>query len=34
MTMIDLATGGLDIVEILTYNLDEATGGNDDYIDK
>ena len=34
MTMIDPPTGWFKIVEIPTYNLDEVTGGNDDYIDK
>ena len=34
MTMIDPATGWLDIVEIPTYDLDGFTNGNDDYIDK
>ena len=34
MAMIDPATGWFDIVEILTYDLDEFTGVNDDYIYK
>ena len=34
MTMIDPATGWFDIVEILTFDLDEVTAGNDEYIDK
>ena len=34
MTMIDPATGWFKIVEILTFNLDEATSVNYEYIDK
>ena len=34
MTMIDLATGWFEIVEIPTFDLDEVTAGNDEYIDK
>ena len=34
MTMIDPATGWFEIVEILTFDLDEVTIGNDKYIDK
>ena len=34
MTMIDPATGWLKIVKIPTYNLDEVTGVNGEYIDK
>ena len=34
MTIIDLATGWFKIVEISTFNLDEVTAGNDEYIDK
>ena len=30
-TMIDLATGWFDIVEIPTYDLDEVMGGNGEY---
>ena len=34
MTMIDPATGWFEIVEIPTFNLDEVTAGNDEYMDK
>ena len=34
MTRIYSATDWFKIIEIPTYNLDEVTGGNDDYIDK
>ena len=34
MTMIDPATDWFKIVEIPTFNLDDVTGGNDEYIDK
>ena len=34
MTMTDPATGWFEIFEIPTCNLDEVTGGNDEYIDK
>ena len=34
MTVIDPATGWFGIVEIPTYDLDEVTAGNDEYIDK
>ena len=34
MMMIDPATSWFNIVEILTYDLDEIMGGNDEYIDK
>ena len=34
MTMIDPATGWFDIVQIPTFNLDEVTAGNDEYIYK
>ena len=33
-TMIDPVTGWFKILEILTFDLDEVTGGNDEYIDK
>ena len=33
-TMIDPATGWFDVVKILTFDLDELTAGNDEYIDK
>ena len=32
--MIDPATGWFNIVEMPTYDLDEVTGGNYEYIDK
>ena len=32
--MIDPATGWFKIVKILTFNLNEVTSGNDEYIDK
>ena len=32
--MINPTTGWFKIVEILTYNLNEVKGGNDEYIDK
>ena len=34
MTMIEPETGWFEIVEIPTFNLDEVTAGNDEYIDK
>ena len=34
MTMIDLATGWFEIVEISTFYLEEVTIGNDEYICK
>ena len=34
MTMIDPVTGWFEIVKILTFDLDEVTAGNDEYIDK
>ena len=34
MTMIKPTTGWFEIVEIPTYELNEVTGGNDEYIDK
>ena len=34
MTMINPATGWFEIVLVPTYNLDEVTGGNIDYVDK
>ena len=34
MIMIDKSMGWLEIIEILTYNLNEFTGVNDEYIDK
>ena len=34
MKMIDPAWGWLEIVVILTYDLDEVTGSNYEYIDK
>ena len=34
MKMIDPTTGWLKTTKILTYDLDEVTGGNDEYIDK
>ena len=34
MTMIDPTTGWFDIVKILTFDLNEVTAGNDEYIDK
>ena len=34
MTMIDPDTGWLEIFEILTFDLDEVTAGNDEYIYK
>ena len=33
-TMIDPATGWFDIVQVPTFDLEEATRGNDEYIDK
>ena len=32
--MIDPATGWFEIFEIPTFDLDELTAGNDEYIDK
>ena len=34
VNMINPSTGWFDIVEILTYDLNELTAGNDEYIDK
>ena len=34
MPMIDLATGWFNIVDIPTFDLEEVTLGNDEYIDK
>ena len=34
MKMIDPATGWFEIVEILTFDLDEVRAGNNEYIDK
>ena len=34
MTTIDLATGWFKIVQIPTFDLEEVTIGNDEYIDK
>ena len=34
MTMIEPDTGWFDIVEIPTCNIDEVTGGNNEYTDK
>ena len=34
MKMIDLATGWFKIVQIPTFDLEEVTIGNDEYIDK
>ena len=34
MVMIDPSTGWFDIVKILTFDFDELTSGNDEYIDK
>ena len=34
MKMIDPATVWFKIVDILTFDLDEVTAGNDEYIDK
>ena len=34
MTIINLATGWFERIEIMTYDLDEVTRGNDEYIDK
>ena len=34
MTMIDPTTGWFEIVKVLMYDLNEVTGGNDEYIDK
>ena len=34
MSMIDPAKGWFEIVEVPTFDLDEVTGGNDEYIDK
>ena len=34
MVMVDLATGWFKIIEILTYDLNEVTCGNYEYIDK
>ena len=34
MMIIDPTTGWFEIIEIPTYNLDEVTGSNDEYIDK
>ena len=34
MTMIDPVTGWFEIVKIPTFDLDEVTAGNDEYIDK
>ena len=33
MTMLDLATGWFEIVEIMTFDLDKLMVGNDEYID-
>ena len=33
MTMIDPTTGWFKIFEIPTYDLEEVTGGNEEYID-
>ena len=33
MTIIEPTTGWFEIVEVLKYDLDEVTGGNDKYID-
>ena len=34
MMMIEPATGWFEIVEIMTFDLDEATEGNDEFIVK
>ena len=34
MTVIDLATGWFEILELPTYDLDKVTVVNDEYIDK
>ena len=34
MTMIDPVTGWFEIFEIPTFDLDEVTSGNDEYMDK
>ena len=34
MTMIDPAMGWFEITKVLTFDLDEVMGGNDEYIDK
>ena len=34
LKMIDPATGWFEIVEMPTYDLDEVTGGNNEYTDK
>ena len=34
MTIIDPSTGWFEIVEILTFEINEVTAGNDEYIDK
>ena len=34
MTIIDPVIGWFEVVEIPTFDLDEATAGNDEYIDK
>ena len=34
MAMIYPDTGWFEIFEVLTYDLSEVTGGNDEYIDK
>ena len=34
MKMIDPSTGWYEIVVVPTYDLNEVTGGNDEYIDK
>ena len=34
MTMIDPTTGWFEIFKVPTYDLDEVTGGNAEYIDK
>ena len=32
MTMVDPVTGWFEVVKILTFDLDEVTAGNDEYI--
>ena len=34
ITMINTYTGWFDTIEVLTYDLNEVTGGNYEYIDK
>ena len=34
MPIIEPTTGWVEIVEVPTFNLDDVTGGNDDYIDR